>query len=177
MSGHRCLDGTDEIEWGGRRYRRHPEHRDRHRRVYYMATTAPRTYLHRDVYSAAYGPVPNGWHVHHIDHDPSNNDITNLAVMSPTDHAAHHGEQLTEHSRRCDECDRPYATLRPWSRWCSAACKERRRRRDGVAYVRPRNPWTEQRVCAQCGHPYTAKRPWARFCSQRCRNRDKREKP
>ena len=30
--------------------------------------------------------IPKGWHIHHIDGDPFNNDITNLQVCSPKEH-------------------------------------------------------------------------------------------
>ena len=133
MAGYRRVEGTEEIIWRGRSYRRFPDHRLRHRRVYFMATTYPRTYLHRDIYTAHHGPIPEGWHVHHIDHDPLNNDPANLASISAEEHLRHHGEHRSEFIAVCDECGQRYPAKRKGARWCSPACKERRRRRDGVA--------------------------------------------
>lgn len=35
---------------------------------------------------------PSEWHIHHIDHNPRNNDIKNLAKLTPGEHFAHHGD-------------------------------------------------------------------------------------
>lgn len=170
MTGRRILPDTEEIVWKGRSYRRQPDHADRHRRVYFMATTFPRNYLHRDVYVTYNGEIPDGWHVHHIDHDPLNNAPENLAVMSPEAHAALHGSALEPTGRHCDECGEMYQGYRSWGRWCSAACKERRRRRDGVAYKRPRKEaMAEPRICGECSSAFIASRPWSKFCSSKCR--------
>lgn len=170
MSGTRRIAGTEELQWNGRRYRRHPHHKDRHRRAYFMATVAPRTYLHRDIYEAAKGPIPAGWAVHHIDHNVDNNDPSNLVAISVSEHMRLHGRELATFDITCDECGVQFAAKRQRARWCSPACKERRRRREGTAYVAPKvGPWREERICDECGAPYVAKRPWARFCSSRCK--------
>ena len=171
MAGYRRVEGTEEIIWRGRSYRRFPDHRLRHRRVYFMATTYPRTYLHRDIYTAHHGPIPEGWHVHHIDHDPLNNDPANLASISAEEHLRHHGEHRSEFIAVCDECGQRYPAKRKGARWCSPACKERRRRRDGVAYKRPaKGKMAEIRKCATCVCEFTARKPWAKFCGMKCRN-------
>ena len=36
------------------------------------------------------GAVPNGWHIHHRDHDHQNNDISNLQAASRELHMRHH---------------------------------------------------------------------------------------
>ena len=45
---------------------------------------------HVAIYEEAYGPVPEGFHVHHIDGDPSHNDLSNLIAVSPEDHRRLH---------------------------------------------------------------------------------------
>ena len=39
-----------------------------------------------------YGEIPEGYHIHHIDFDKSNNDISNLQLMSKEEHMQLHGE-------------------------------------------------------------------------------------
>lgn len=172
MSGHRLIPGTDETWWRGRKYRRFPGHESWHRRSYYMATTAPRTYLHRDIYVSTNGPIPDGWHVHHRDHDPLNNAVGNLLALTAAEHAVLHGEELERLEFACEECGEDFTATRAWARWCSPSCKERRRRREGTAYVRPRKgPMREARSCEECAGDYTARKPWARFCSSACKQR------
>jgi len=47
--------------------------------------------LHRKIYEQNYGKIPNGWHIHHKDHNHENNDPSNLEALSPDDHAKKHG--------------------------------------------------------------------------------------
>jgi len=47
-------------------------------------------YEHRAVYEEAYGPIPDGHVVHHIDGDPLNNAIENLDAMSLGAHVQLH---------------------------------------------------------------------------------------
>ena len=49
--------------------------------------------LHRFIYEEAYGPIPDGFVIHHIDGDTSNNDLSNLSCMSISDHCALHMKQ------------------------------------------------------------------------------------
>lgn len=46
--------------------------------------------LHRTVYAYHRGSIPQGFAVHHIDEDRSNNDISNLALMLAGEHTKHH---------------------------------------------------------------------------------------
>lgn len=38
-------------------------------------------YEHRVIYNNKVGEIPNGWHIHHIDENKSNNDISNLIAL------------------------------------------------------------------------------------------------
>lgn len=46
--------------------------------------------LHIYVWEKHHGKIPKGYCVHHIDHDKSNNDISNLTLMSIRDHQQMH---------------------------------------------------------------------------------------
>lgn len=46
--------------------------------------------LHRAVWEYHHGEVPDGYHVHHIDEDRSNNDPANLLLVKGTEHVRHH---------------------------------------------------------------------------------------
>jgi hypothetical protein len=46
--------------------------------------------LHRRVWSDNYGDIPDGYIVHHKDHDWRNNDISNLEIVLKVDHLKQH---------------------------------------------------------------------------------------
>jgi len=72
------------VEWGGRIYslRSHG---------YFAATTGKRSYLHRDMWEAQYGPIPPGHDVHHKDEDKANNTLDNLDLHTQAEHGRRHG--------------------------------------------------------------------------------------
>lgn len=45
---------------------------------------------HRRVWEDAHGPIPDGYCVHHRNHDKLDNRIENLQLMRITDHVRHH---------------------------------------------------------------------------------------
>lgn len=45
---------------------------------------------HRLVVFEAGIDIPQGYHVHHLNHNKTDNRLENLAVMSPSDHQSHH---------------------------------------------------------------------------------------
>lgn len=53
---------------------------------YYGCTTGKRELLHRYKYEREVRPILDGWDVHHIDHDKTNNDIDNLVAIPKAIH-------------------------------------------------------------------------------------------
>ena len=45
--------------------------------------------LHRVVWEAFYGSIPNGYHINHIDGNKTNNELSNLECISPKDNYEH----------------------------------------------------------------------------------------
>ena len=48
--------------------------------------------IYRKIYVKAHGPVPKGYHIHHIDGDPNNNNLENLIAVTPEEHYRLHLE-------------------------------------------------------------------------------------
>jgi hypothetical protein len=51
---------------------------------------------YRKIYESYYGKIPKGHHIHHIDGDPFNNDISNLKCVSAEEHSEIHKNEFTK---------------------------------------------------------------------------------
>jgi hypothetical protein len=64
---------------------------------YYHITSRKEGYpfkkLHRLIYEAYYGQIPDGYHVHHIDGNKLNNRIDNLQLLSKSEHSSLHNSE------------------------------------------------------------------------------------
>ena len=129
------------IAFGGERYFRTDDG------YYRLSRSRGRRLLHRDVWTAAHGPIPDGHHIHHIDGDRSNNDLANLECIEAGEHLRRHKLGST-HSVEA-----------------RARITEANRRRWQQRKPRPV-------VCAECGDTFHSTGTRAKFCSRRCAKRD-----
>lgn len=51
---------------------------------------------YRKIYEDHYGKPPEGYHIHHIDGNPLNNDVSNLVALSPEEHSLIHENEFTQ---------------------------------------------------------------------------------
>ena len=158
--------------------------------------TAP-IYLHREVWIAANGPIPEKHHIHHKDGDRTNNELSNLELLSAAvhckltakgKHTAEHRAKMLEGAARwrgtpegkeyvrlfgkqpkrapekheviCKGCG-DITWARPAQAFCSTACYQRWRRREGLDDT--------AHPCAVCGKQFSANKSDAiETCSRRC---------
>lgn len=115
----------------------------------------------RAVWEAKHGPIPAGWHVHHIDGNWRNHALSNLACLSPRAHHQLHWRTRPTIRRRCVVCRSPFLARFARAKFCTNACKSQHRRDQRLdAVVRP---------CAVCGTPFATNRyDAARLCSPSC---------
>ena len=70
---------------------------------YYKITSGKegnnKKHLHKLIWEKYYGKVPEGYVVHHIDHNKLNNDIMNLELMSLPEHISHHKKGINHKGR------------------------------------------------------------------------------
>lgn len=57
---------------------------------YYECTTSDRLMLHNYIYEKSKGLIPKGYEIHHIDFNKLNNDISNLQLVTPSEHTKIH---------------------------------------------------------------------------------------
>jgi len=82
--GRKKLFKHDQREYNGRYFYLCPE------TGYYKSRYPVSTLLHKAIWEDNFGPVPDGYIVHHKDHDKINNDPMNFELMTLSMHAKHH---------------------------------------------------------------------------------------
>jgi hypothetical protein len=133
---------SEQVEWNGTRYYRYPESRHKAHRDYFHSSKG--TLLHRDMWTWAYGPIPAGHHIHHVDRDTGHNDLDNFACVLGWQHLKEHVGAWPRFEHTCSWCGRTYATVRRIrTKFCSGACKAAERRASGLD--------DEDRICVGCG--------------------------
>lgn len=115
--------------------------------------------VHQAVYEYYYGEVPKGYHIHHIDCDKSNNLITNLQMLTKTEHIKIHrpkGYDMATHQKKtfiCEVCGKEYqAHCSGKNRFCSPECRKKQ----------------FTKTCEWCGKTFTTGVKESRCCSVSC---------
>jgi len=62
--------------------------------------------VHRIVFEAFRGPIPDGMHIDHIDHDRTNNRINNLQALTPAENMARRDARRWPNGGRPSHCPR-----------------------------------------------------------------------
>lgn len=111
---------------------------------------------HRWVWENINGPIPTNMEIHHKDKDKSNNDISNLELVSRSEHQAIHAKE----SSQIDHLNK----VRPIE-WLKS--EEGRK----AVSEKGKEVWSNRElheiICESCGKSAFFKR-WARFCSKNC---------
>lgn len=103
--------------------------------------------LHRDVWEAAFGPIPDGCHIHHRDGDTRHNGIANLECVPKSEHlsgawrvrAARHSEHFSAAARAGAAAWHSSEAGRAWHR------RHAKRQKSWTKWKRVEKP------CEQCG--------------------------
>ena len=131
--------------------------------------------LHRYVYICEKGEIPEGYHIHHIDFNKDNNDISNLEALSAYDHLKLHAdikveENYDEMILNLDINARPKA-----SEWHSSEegrtwHKEQYEKYKDCLYN------VKTYICECCGEEFEAiDNGKNRFCSNKCKSKWRRD--
>lgn len=132
---------------------------------------------HRWIWENEVGPIPEGWVVHHINHNPSDNRLENLLPMSWEAHSEYHS-QLEENRASAAALLAEHARA-GWERWRKSPEGEAELRDRMASTMARLNQQHEDMVCSYCGVTYQRKAwVWKRetsFCSPNCQNQYRRK--
>ena len=78
--------------FGGERYTIYKE-------GYYRKTRGNRSLMHRDVWEAHKGPIPDGWDIHHLNEDKEDNRIENLECLPKAEHTRRYSPHNNQHTK------------------------------------------------------------------------------
>lgn len=140
--------------------------------VIYSKTTSNKHYyshegIQRAVYTYYFGEIPEGYEIHHIDLDATNNKIENLVALTKSEHASIHKPkgtlfpQIKPRLLICDYCGHKFLAAYPTNkRFCSEKCKRNYQ-----------NTRSIPKICKQCGNAFfaTPNNKNQQFCSRSCK--------
>lgn len=130
--------------------------------------------LHRYIWEKANGPVPEGFHVHHIDHNPANNKLENLELVDETEHARYHLQQRIANGSldTSASLEKAREAAKAWHKSEEGRAWHREHARK-VADSRT----IEKHKCVRCGNEYEAKSGARKkgYCGPNCLAAARRE--
>jgi hypothetical protein len=123
--------------------------------------------MHRDVWSFYNGEIPKGHHIHHIDGDVTNNDISNLQLMEASAHLRMEG--IKRHKENPEWSKQFHAKgIEMAKEWHKSPEGREWHKQHGVEAYAKRTPVSM--VCQKCHKEYeTTKMANSKFCSNNCK--------
>lgn len=127
--------------------------------------------LHRVVWEYYNGPIPEGYDVHHKDHNPQNNDISNLVCIPTAKHRQEHLPEIKEW-QATEQGQRHLAEIRDLA-------AEWHRSPEGRAWhsehAKGKRPLQFRLVCQCCGKEFFSAKSNAKYCSNNCKSKARRD--
>ena len=125
--------------------------------------------LHIAVWEKYNGKIPDGYHIHHIDGNKDNNDISNLELMKASDH-------ISMHSRSAENVSRARETIRRAAEaakvWHGSDAGREWHREHALKVAQEQAEKKVTLVCQVCGREFTTLKQCAsrtKFCGNNCK--------
>lgn len=111
--------------------------------------------IHRDVWIAAFGPVPKGCHIHHRDGNVLNNAVGNLECLPGSEHLSRTWRSGAKAKLASSEhfTDAARAKAAEWHRSDAGRLWHSRHAKSSAAWTKWRR---ETKNCEHCGKPFDA---------------------
>jgi hypothetical protein len=123
--------------------------------------------LHRRIWAERNGPIPKGYHIHHVDHDWRNNRINNLECVDGRKHRSDHQNKIVAALTKVQRIALLDAARVEAAKWHGSE--------EGLSWhsEHGRKSWENRKPvgakCAKCGVPYWTYFPGrSSYCSRSC---------
>lgn len=126
--------------------------------------------LHQYVWEYYNGPIPDGYHVHHKDFNPDNNEIENLELITKHEHLCYHSNLQDKVWARNNMLTKAIPAAKEWHKSEAGKAWHSKHGKESMA-VRLENKVTK--TCQFCGKEYEVPEMMAegsRFCSNNCKS-------
>ena len=133
---------------------------------YYLNSTI-RKRIHRYVWEKEVGSIPNGFHVHHLNGDKSDNSIENLALINGSGHLRLHMQEAERKAKARENVKKAIAAAPAWH-------KSEEGRAWHSKHMEGRTPPRMEKTCEVCGKSFDGTKP-QRFCSNACKSKFRRD--
>lgn len=150
---------------------------------YYLSSKkidGSRKRLHRYVWEKHHGAIPSGYHVHHVDHNKGNNDISNLELIQGNRHLRHHAKDFNEsedwHEYRQERKKRLDKYRPKAAEWHASEEGHKWHSDHGVKVAKKLKKKIVEKTCEHCNENYKTHSMGhhQRFCSNRCKSAHRR---
>lgn len=137
---------------------------------YYLNSTL-RIRMHRYVWECEVGEIPEGYEIHHIDKDKSNNKLENLALMKREAHNALHAADEEKKKKLRENANRARKYASEWHGSPEGIEWHKKQAKHIQEVVK-----AKEFVCQRCGKSFLAK-PMGKhkYCSNACRAAARRD--
>ena len=157
------------IDFNNIRYYRYPDSKSHGKRCYYTCSNENKrkgySTLHRDMWIAAYGSIPEGYDVHHKDGDFLNNTLENFELITRSEHAKEHWKLQPENKRNQALVAIKNAQKKAAEMWKNTEYRERRRK-EIKENIQNRHFNCKCRVC---GKIFDSCMSTSLYCSKDCK--------
>lgn len=157
------------ILFNGRWYHRYPNAKQSNHRKYYSSHARWKEtplLLHREVWEFHNGPIPDGHHVHHIDGNPDNNDISNLICLAESAHQLEHREEASRRSSAPEHLEHLARIREKTKAWHASPEGREWHRQHALRSITKEYP---EQACLICGTMYRPKINRPGMCSEECK--------
>ena len=139
---------------------------------YYQNSTIHKS-LHRFVWEENNGVIPKGYEIHHIDFNKSNNNISNLIMLSKKEHLEIHSKSLTDEQRQfrrnnMNNVVRPKAI--EWHKSKEGLEWHKKHYQECLKESKPKM----KKICIFCGSEFIGYSN-SNYCSNKCKSAQRRK--